>query len=263
MAEYVLDNQAVQAGYRFRALSALFDAVTERHFAAIGVGPGWRCWEVGAGGPAVPRLMAERACAGGAPGTVLATDIDVRWLDDVPEGVEVRQHDVARDELPATGFDLIHARLVFAHIAEREEVVGRLASALRPGGYLFIEDVDATLNLQAFLDPQMDAEHLGNRMREGFVRLLEQRGVDTAWGRRLPRVLRASGLVDVVCDARLTLEHPGGAELERANVDQVRAGLVGLGLATDEEIETYLAALDHLTPAGPPLVSAYGRASGM
>lgn len=252
MPEYILDNQAAQAGDRFGALSALFDATTDRHFATMGVGPGWRCWEVGAGGPGVPRLLAARGAE------VLATDIDIRWLSDL-DGVEVRQHDVARDELPGTEFDLIHARLVFAHIPEREKLLHRLASALAPGGRLFIEDVDTALHTSAFLDPQEEVHHLGNRMREAFVKLLDQRGVDTAWGRKLPRVLRACGLVDIVCDGRVTLEYPGGADLERANVDQVREGLIAQGFATAEEIDTYLAALDRLSPAGPPLISAHGR----
>lgn len=252
MPEYILDNQAAQAGDRFGALSALFDATTDRHFDAIGVGPGWRCWEVGAGGPGVPHLLTARAAR------VLATDIDIRWLSDL-DGVDVRQHDVAADKLPGTGFDLIHARLVLAHIPEREDVLSRLASALRPGGWLFIEDVDAALQPAAFLEPREEVQHLGNRIHEAFVKLLDQRGVDTAWGRRLPRVLRECGLVDIVCDGRVTLEHPGGAELERANIDQVRDGLIAQGFATADEIDTYLAALDHLTPSGPALISTYGR----
>ncbi len=251
MPEYVLDNRAAQAGDRFSALSELFDAATDRHFAAIGVGPGWQCWEVGAGGPGVPRLLAGRGAS------VLATDIDTRWLSEM-DGVEVRQHDVV-DELPGTGFDLIHARLVLVHLPEREEVVGKLASALRPGGWLFLEDVDTALHSAAFLDPQEEAQQLGNRIREGFVTLLGSRGVDLTWGRKLPQLLRNSGLVDVVCDVRLTLEHPGGAELERANIDQVRGGLIAQKLATAPEIDTYLAALAHLSPAGPPLISTYGR----
>jgi hypothetical protein len=47
---YLLDNRATEAEGRFAALSALFDPVTFRHVDALGVAPGWRCWEVGAGG---------------------------------------------------------------------------------------------------------------------------------------------------------------------------------------------------------------------
>ena len=259
MSEYILDSRAVQAADRFEALSTLFDGWTDQHFAAIGVGPGWRCWEVGAGGPGVPRLLAERV---GDEGTVLATDIEISGLADVPSGVEVRQHDVVGDELPGTGFDLIHARLVLAHVSDQAVVLRKLASALRHGGVLFIEDVDTGLHSSAFLDPTTDLEHLANKIRAGFVDLLRERGVDATLGRKLPRLLRACGLVDIVADARITLEHPGGATLERANIDQVRVPLIQLGHATSDEIDSYLAALDELTPAGPPLVSVYGRRVG-
>ena len=34
------------------ARTSLFDASTFRHLTALGLGPGWRVWEVGAGGEA-------------------------------------------------------------------------------------------------------------------------------------------------------------------------------------------------------------------
>jgi hypothetical protein len=59
--EYLLDNRAAESGKRFGALSALYDPVTFRHMDALGVQNGWRCWEVGAGGPSVPLWLADRA----------------------------------------------------------------------------------------------------------------------------------------------------------------------------------------------------------
>ena len=73
---YLLDNRQAEAGERFDALSVIFDPSTFRHIDDLGIGPGWRCWEVGAGGPSVPGWLASRA---GPAGRVLATDIDVSW----------------------------------------------------------------------------------------------------------------------------------------------------------------------------------------
>ena len=81
VTEYLLDNRAAVAGARFAALSALFDDNTRRHVDALGIGPGARCWEVGAGGPTMPQLLAQRV---GPGGHVLATDLDVSWIDQVP-----------------------------------------------------------------------------------------------------------------------------------------------------------------------------------
>jgi SAM-dependent methyltransferase len=254
---YLLDNRERQAGSRFDALSALFDAVTRRHVAALGIAPGRRCWEIGAGGPRVPAWLAEQAAPGGS---VLATDIDTSWFDDAA-GVEVRRHDVAAEDPPEGGFDLIHARLVLVHVPGREEALRRMASALRPGGALLVEDFD--IDLQPLICPHATGpEHeRAERIRRGFLDLLVSRGVDRAYARRLPAALRAQGLVDVGADAFFPLADPAAAALDAANVRQVRPGLVGQGHATDAEVDAHLEALEagRLDVCVPPLVSAWGR----
>ncbi|HZM84459.1 MAG TPA: class I SAM-dependent methyltransferase [Candidatus Limnocylindrales bacterium] len=56
--------------------------------------------------------------------------------------------------MPAiAAFDVIHARAVLTHLPERDEVLARLVAALRPGGWLLIEDVDIELFLSLTLDP--------------------------------------------------------------------------------------------------------------
>ena len=88
---YLLDNRQAQAGVRFRALAELFDPSTFRHLDDLGVAPGWRCWEVGAGGRSVPEWLAGRV---GADGLVVATDIDTSWLGEAAGPLQVRRHDV-------------------------------------------------------------------------------------------------------------------------------------------------------------------------
>jgi SAM-dependent methyltransferase len=258
--EYLLDNRAGDAGQRFAALSALFDPVTFRHVTALGIAPGWRCWEVGAGGPSVPSWLADRI----APdGHVVATDIEPSGIT-APDGarIEVRRHDVAHDEPPEDGFDLVHARLVLVHVPDRDEAIRRMAASLRPGGHLLIEDFDVALQPLACPAAYGPDQELANRIRAGFVALLAQRGVDLEYGRKLPRLLRALGLADVAADAYFPVALAAGAALDAANVTQVRDGLMAQGHATDEEIEGHLAALTEegrLDVAVPPLVSAWGR----
>jgi SAM-dependent methyltransferase len=258
-AQYLLDNRAAGAAQRFAALSALFDPVTFRHVTALGIGPGWRCWEVGAGGPSVPAWLAERA---GPDGRVVATDIEPSGIT-VPDGtgVEVLRHDVAGDEPPGDGFDLVHARLVLVHVPERDEAIRRMAASLRPGGHLLIEDFDVALQPLACPAATSPDENLANRIRAGFVALLGQRGVDLEYGRKLPRILRDIGLVDVAADAYFPVALAAAAPLDAANVMLVRDGLVAQGHATAAEIEQHLATLAErrLDLAVPPLVSAWGR----
>ncbi|TWF74229.1 methyltransferase family protein [Pseudonocardia hierapolitana] len=256
---YLLENRAPDAGTRFVALSALFDGVTMRHVDGIGARAGWRCWEVGAGGPGVPRLLAERI---GPTGYVLATDLDVSWMGtDLPGNVEVRRHDVATDAPPEPGFDLVHARLVLVHVPQRDEALRRMVAALRPGGWLLIEDFDVNLQPLACLEARQEAEQRANRVRAGFRELLAQRGVDLAYGRTLPRRLRDAGLTDVAADAFEPVALPAAAALEIANVRQVAPALISQARASAEEVDAHLRAVaaGQLDIATPPLISARGR----
>src|SRR5215469_12728993 len=112
---YLLDNAQAQAQGRFAGLEASFDTLTQRHLAARGLRPGWRCLEVGAGSGSVARWLASQA--GSLP------------------NLEVIQHDIVTDPLPGGAFDLIHARLVLVQLPARNQVLARLVAALKPGGW--------------------------------------------------------------------------------------------------------------------------------
>lgn len=255
---YLLDNRDARAGHRFDSLAEVFDPVTFRHLEAVGVDPGWRCWEVGTGGPSVPRWMADRV---GPTGRVLATDIDVTWVEGlVPPNVEVLEHDVALDDFPWDGFDLVHARLVLSHVPGREQALASMVGALRPGGSLLIEDFDVAMQPLACPDARRSDHHRANKVRNGFLGLLEQRGVDLRFGRRLSCLLRQAGLRDVAADSYFPIAMSAVAKLEKANVNQVREDLVAGGCVSAGEIDEHLALVADggLDLATPPLVSAWG-----
>jgi SAM-dependent methyltransferase len=257
--DYLLDNRIVEAGARLAALSALFDPSTFRHVDALGIAPGWRCWEVGAGGPSVPRGLAARV---GPTGRVLATDIDLAWAGAAAGApIEVRHHDVARDAPPDELFDLVHARLVLVHLTDRERALRSMIGALRPGGWLLVEDADPALQPLSVIDPVTAEDALANKLRTGFRALLAERGVDLGYGRKLPRLLRAAGLADVAADAYFPVTLPACAPLELATVKFLHDQLIARGIATAEEIDRHLAsvAAGRLDLAQPPMISAWGR----
>jgi SAM-dependent methyltransferase len=260
--DYLLDNRAVEAGDRIAALSALFDPTTFRHVDALGIAPGWRCWEVGAGGPSVPRGLAARV---GPAGYVLATDLEVSrpLAGAAGRSLEVRRHDVVRDPPPQDRgpFDLVHARLVLVHLPDRARALRVMIDVLRPGGWLLVEDADQALQPASVIDAVDDDAALANRLRHGFRTLMAERGVDLGYGRKLPRLLREAGLDDVTADAYFPIAHPASIPLEIATVTMLRGQLVDKGLATAEEIDRHLAnvAAGRLDLAQPPMISAWGR----
>jgi SAM-dependent methyltransferase len=256
---YLLDNARAEAGTRFTALSAIFDPPTFRRFEALGIVPGWRCWEVGAGGPSVPRGLAGRV---GPAGRVLATDIDVSWTREAAGPVvEARRHDVARDDPPAETFDLVHARLVLMHLPGRDRALRSMIAALRPGGRLLVEDADPSLQPLSCPYEWGPRERLANRIRAGFRTMMAERGADLAYGRRLPGLLREAGLLEVAAEVYFPIASPACDLLETATVGHIRDGLVAAGHATEEDIERHLANIEAggMDLATAPMVSAWGR----
>jgi SAM-dependent methyltransferase len=134
---YAFGNSVTGQRDRLRALEAVFDGGTFRRLAECGVGPGWRCLEVGAGAGSVATWLADRV---GLDGSVLATDLDTTLLDDlVRPPLTVRRHNVMTDPLPEASFDLVHARLLLAWLPDPAGALRRLVTALKPGGWLVVK----------------------------------------------------------------------------------------------------------------------------
>lgn len=256
---YLLDNSEAEAGTRFDALSTLFDPSTFRHIETLGVVRGWRCWEAGAGGPTVATWLGQRV---GPGGYVVATDIDITHLRGAgAPGYEVMRHDLGTDKALPGPFDLVHARLVLVHIPRRAEALAAMVRALRPGGWLLVEEADPALQPLVCPDDDGPEQRLANQLKDGFRTLMAQRGVDLSYGRTLPRRLRGAGLVNVGADAYFPMSGPVCTMLEEATVTQIRDRLVTAGLASDEEIDRHLAtvAAGRLDLATSPMISAWGR----
>ena len=259
--EYLFDNRAEQARDRFDSLAAMFDPISTARLARVGVAAGWRCLDIGAGGGSVARWLADRV---GPTGTVVATDLDVRWIEDHLQApnIEVRRHDVLVDPLEQDAFDLIHERLVLVHLAAREAVLDKLIGALKPGGWLVVEDFDTAHAIRT-LDPETDDEALGTRLMDGIRTLLGRRGADPDLGHKLHRMLRSHGLVELGGDAYQALDLGRTTRrLRRANLVQVADDLQSTELATRAEIDEYLGLLlerDDLPAPSPTLVGAWGR----
>jgi SAM-dependent methyltransferase len=257
-SDYLLENRKTEAAQRFAALSALFDPGTIRQFDACGMAAGWLCWEVGAGGAALVRRIADRV---GHGGHVLATDIDDSWAKEAAsQNVEVRIHDVARDLPPGPLFDLVHARLVLVHVPERERAFRNMIAALKPGGWLVIEDADPALQPLSCIDAYGPEQALANKIRQGFRALLSKRGADLSFGRKLPRMFREAGLVDIAAEAYFPITLPQCAPLELATIKMIRNDLLSNGIATEEEIERHLANVRAgvLDLSQPPMISVRG-----
>jgi SAM-dependent methyltransferase len=252
-----METTAEQAT-RLAAIADLYDAGTIAHLSRRGVDVGWRCLEVGGGNGSIARWLSDRV---GRAGHVVATDVDTRFFD--PESrlnLDLRQHDITCDPLPAGAFDLIHARLVLIHLPARDWVLRRLAGALAPGGWLLIEEFDS---LSVLPDPPCFADETLLATHVAMGRIMGERGADRRYGRRLVGRLRALGLGDVGAEARMTMIQGGSsnAALLRATYGRLRRAMIEAGYITDPEFARDLARLDDpdfLMPS-PALWAVWGR----
>jgi SAM-dependent methyltransferase len=192
---------------RRRIGEAACDPLTVRYLQQLGVGEGWRCLEVGAGAGSIVHWLSDRV---GENGWVVAADIDTRFLEDLsPGNIEVRRCDITMDELEADAYDLVHCRWLLMHLDDPGAALHRMARALRPGGWLLVEEVDGRSMIA------IDSAH---PLADGFnatpqkrLRALHDRGIiDGYLGGSLPRLLAEAGLADVIHEgiARII---PGGS----------------------------------------------------
>jgi SAM-dependent methyltransferase len=256
--DYLFPNSDPETVVRFAALSELFDDVSIHHLKRLAVGVGWHCLEVGAGAGSIAKWLA--GCVGPS-GRVLATDIDPCFLKCMKSpNIEIRQHDIVTDALPETSFDLVHSRLVLHHIPQREQALERLISALKPGGWILLEDHDS---VSMPPDPATSAGEILLKTQLAAWKVLDDGGVNRSYGRLLFGRLRAYGLTDVGAEARAFMWQSGsaGAAILRANFQQLRAAMISRGYVTPQEFEDDLSRLDQpefVAPSGI-LWSCWGR----
>ncbi len=260
MTSYMLDNAWQRARDRLAGLEAWLDPGTVRHLEALQVGAGWRCLEVGAGGGSIAAWLG--ACVG-ADGRVVATDIDPQFLAALTApNVEVCRHDIVRDELEADAFDLVHARFLLSHLPEREQALGRLVGALRPGGWLLVEDIDFVSFVPGSGMSDADAA-LFARCNAAHRTAGEARGAAPDYGRRLYGAVAARGLLELGAEGRVTIARGGSpvANAWRLTIEQTRGAIVSSDGLSEAELERYFALLQDPDVAWmmPTVVAAWGR----
>lgn len=230
MTQYLLPQRRAPDLERTRLelLQQLHDPLTVGQLDAIGVGEGWSCLDVGAGGGSVTRMLADRV---GRTGSVLALDLDTTLLEDLAgDRVEVRRHDLLTDPLPRDRFDLVHARLLLMHLPSRLQALRHLAAAARPGGWVAAIDPDFTPVALSPTHPSWE------RTWPVFLDVLLAGGWDPGYGARLCGDLKAAGLVEVQAEY-VASRGPGGSAVLRLlslTIERLREQMMSFGADRDE-----------------------------
>lgn len=249
---------------RYRLMAEAAHADEAPAWAAAGIRSGVAVADVGCGPGAVLRRLAEEV------GPLGRAD----GVDQAPDAVAVASAEVAdlaqaavrRGEATATGlrahaYDVVMCRHVLAHNGGREaEIVAHLAELARPGGAVYLVDVDAAALWMEPADP--DVEDMHARYRD----FQTARGNYLAVGRSLGRLLEAAGLaVERFTVGGTVRRMPPGM---RGPAFAAREGMLAAGAATEADIarwEVAFARQDARTVrpwASFPVCLAVGRVAG-
>jgi SAM-dependent methyltransferase len=234
--QYLLNTGSELGHMHMNYLERMLDSATTACLDEVGVEPGWRCLDLGAGGGSITRWLAERT---GSTGAVVSVDLDIDYLEERP-GVEVVRHDI-NDGLPVDGpFQLIHTRLLLMHLPRRVEILQTLVDALAPGGWLVIGDISG--RPRQVLSTTGDAdEQLFDRVQDiAHNTVARGGGVSTEWAHEVDRHMAEAGLTNLhgLEHSRTTTGGTTGCLLHRNLVMQTETTLLRAGL-TDEELARY------------------------
>jgi SAM-dependent methyltransferase len=236
--DYALALSEEEAG-RYRLMAEMAVAQEAEDWAAAGIAAGAAVADVGCGPGAILAVLAERV---GPSGPAMGVDRDPGAVHLAERAVlgfpQASAHVGDADDtgLPRGAFDVVMCRHVLAHNGGREQrIVDHLADLARPGGAVYLVDVDMTGFQFMPADPALD-------IHEYYLRFHALRGNDLSVGLRLPDLLAAAGL-DVERHRSVTtvVRWPAGT---RGPAWAAREAMVEDGVATYDDLARWDAAFD-------------------
>ena len=238
MKPYILGDDSAIEYQRLDLMSKILDPWTRGYLSALGVAEGWHCLELGGGNGSITEWLAAKV---GSSGSVTAIDINPVLLELVPtQNVTVQQMDIRTGELPSKSFDLVTCRALLHQIAEyAPQIMERMAAAVRPGGWLLIQEPD--FHLAPTTEPEVWA-----RTWKGLIEWGQANGVDWLIGRRLPNMVADLGLghAQAKTDVQNIRGRDRGARYFQLFFAEVRDRVIGAGQLDAATIDAASALLD-------------------
>jgi SAM-dependent methyltransferase len=240
---YLLDSSESER-LRLLGQGEEFTVEAEQLLAQCGLQPGHHTVDVGCGPLGILELLARRV---GSHGRVLGIECDPQMIEFARRSIRQRQlsnvelvaGDAATVPVPTASVDLAHCRLLLVNVADPQAIVAAMASWVRPGGVVALQDIDWISRACHPPHPAWD------RLREAIAALWAAHGQDVYIGRKLPGLLRAVGLQDphVMASTRVYMRgHPFHTVLlDRA--EHCRDALLREGLLTAREFDDNTAQL--------------------
>src|SRR5262249_14904657 len=123
------------------------------------------------------------------------------------------RHNLLEDALEPAHYDLVHCRFVLQHLPEPAHGLRRMAGAVRPGGWPFVEEFD--VGSSAATDKQHPRAADFDRTKSAVWRGMQDSGpMDPTFGRRVPALVDGIGVQELGYEG-VTLIARGGDPFAR------------------------------------------------
>ena len=262
VSSYALRLSEAELG-RYRMMAEAARLAEADLWASAGIRPGGRVVDVGCGPGATLVVLAREV---GPDGHVSGVDADPEAVSHAQAAIDAQgleQADARIGTAEATGlppdsFDVAVMRHVLAHNGGAEQrIVDHLATLVRPGGAVYLVDVDLTaMRVRPLPDELADLLRLYPEFHRG-------RGNDPQVGTRLGELVTAAGLdLETYRGWYTIMELPPGM---RPPPWAAREAMVEQGVATTADVARWGAALEDLDTVIPrprmfaPTFVAIGR----
>ena len=232
------DHQDDAEWQRLQQIETIFDPRTRGFLQDLGIDKGHHCLEIGFGACGVLQWMLEQV---GPSGHVTGVDLSTTFLRGLSAAnLTIHEASILDQEIAADSFDFIHGRYVFVFVPEIRAVLKKLRNALKPGGWILLEEIDFSCARPN--DPTSIGGQAFVKLREAIRVMFASDGMDYSFGRQLASLLPEAGFRNVAKE-HYAPTVPGGsavAELMRVSSLKLRDVYERGGAITATAFDAYL-----------------------
>ncbi len=241
MYEDLLGHDRPTEAERLTMMARAHDPDSRESIERLHLPPDATCLDLGAGYGTMAIWMAERF----PDGEVFAYDLDDAGFaaHDLPN-LRCEAVDVSTADLGEARFDLVHSRATMGFLANRNEVLRRIMTALKPGGSIALCDMD-------FGPVASGPDPTWARFWSAHLDFARSRDWDFEFGGRAPRLLAELGFEAIVARhiapiLNVASDTPGGAEARTwlLTIERLAPAYMKGGFMTDESVREALALIN-------------------
>ncbi len=238
--DYLYKNDFKQAEKRLEYLEKIEDPYTYEFISKLNLKKGSTCLELGAGRGSVAKHLCDIV---GKNGLVRAVDIDTRFLNRFSlSQLLITDKNIEDIEFNTNEYDFIHARHILLHIKRFDKILEALYNALKPNGWILIEESDF-LTWSAIKSIKNEDIPLFNDVIQKILDLYASRGMDTGCGTACYKQMSDYKNKVLTSNSRCRMVQGGSdeAKFHKITMGQLQPTLSEIGSVDDDILKKFLA----------------------